>query len=606
MLAPAGPLAPPEPFIHRAMHGFFNKVLIVNASTRETAVEEIQDKVYQNLLGGKGLATWLLLRHNPAGVDPFSPENRLIFAVGPMTDLRVHGSARYGVFTKSPLTGLYVESYSGGKVADRISRTGFDAVVFQGASDSPVWIDVSDRGASFHDAGDLWGKSVYETEDLVLERLGDKKAAACVIGPGGENLVGFANIINGKFHCAGRAGVGAVMGSKKIKAISFRGSVKREAADESLLGRHWKYMIEIGKDNPGVKAYKKYGTTQMVKVANSLNIFPTRYWTRGSRDDWEEKLSGDVLLERCKVSAKACPRCFMACTQNSEVLHGRHKGLKIEGPEYETIYAFGGLCMIEDLEEIIYLNDLCNSMGVDTITGGNLVGFAMRARELGAIDYPIEFGDVDASAELLGMISRREGIGDVLARGIVHAARTWELEDEAIHVKGLEPAGYDPRPLKGMGLAYAVSDRGACHLRTTFYKAEIAGISPPDELENKAAAFLDFEDRCTLFDTMILCRFHRDVILWDELATLVKASAGMDLDKEGLAKIASNVVSLSRAFNLREGMTRAEDSLPRAFYNRKMDPTGASITESDLARLVSDYYRLRGWNEDGEPGDLPF
>ncbi|HUT55121.1 MAG TPA: aldehyde ferredoxin oxidoreductase family protein [bacterium] len=583
------------------MQGFFNIILVIDLASQTWRDEPIADEVYQNYLGGKGLATRLLLRDNPPRVDPLSPANRLIFAVGPATDIKAHGSARYGVFTKSPLTGLYTESYSGGTTADRISRTGYDAVVLAGASPEPVMLEISDRGVVFHPAHDLWGKDVYETEELALKKVGKPGAAAAVIGPAGEKMARFAIIANNKWRCAGRTGAGAVMGNKKVKAIVFHGDKRREPADPALLAAHWNTMVERSRNNAGVAAYKKYGTTLMVKLTNEAGAFPTRYWSAGIRADWKEEISGDALLSKCRVRPSACPRCFMACTNRTEVVHGRHRGLVIDGPEYETIYAFGGLCLIKEIEEIIYLNHLCDKLGIDTITAGNLIGFAMHASEKGAIPDQLPFGDADAAADLVQKIAAQEGIGAVLAQGIVHAAREWGLEDDAVHVKGLEPAGFDPRALKGMGLAYAVSDRGACHLRATIYKPELSGTAPPDQVEGKAGLFLDFEDRATLFDTLILCRFFRDMILWDDLAVLIRAATGMDLDKAGLRRIASNVVDLSRAFNLREGATAGQDMLPKRLLGSKLRNSGKEISREEVQRMVSEYYRLRGWDENGVP-----
>ncbi|GAI56388.1 unnamed protein product, partial [marine sediment metagenome] len=237
------------------------------------------------------------------------------------------------------------------------------------------------------------------------------------------------------------------------------------------------------------------------------------------------------------------------------VVDGRHRGLRIEGPEYETIYAFGGLCMVDDIREIAYLNDLCDRLGMDTMTAGNLAAFTIEASKRKSVAEKIEYGDSDAVAELLKKITRREGIGAILAEGIVHASKKWGLEDLAVHVKGLEPAGYDPRVLKGMGLAYATSDRGACHLRATFYKAELSGMMDPDQIEGKAEMVIDFEDRHTLFDSLIICRFFRDLYPWDILSRIIRGTTGMDLDRKQLQRLAWNITNKAREFNLREGMS---------------------------------------------------
>ncbi len=583
------------------MHGFFNKVLTIDLASQRCRQETVPDALFRDYLGGKGLATQLLLERNPPGVDPLAAENALIFAVGPCTDIKVHGSARYGVFTKSPLTGFYSESYSGGATADKISRTGYDAVVLQGASEQPVWLEISDRGVVFHSAQSLWGKGTFETEGAVLQQAADRAAAAAVIGPGGENLVRFATINNDRWHNAGRTGVGAVMGSKKVKALVFRGNTRRQPASPEALQEHWKQLNERGKNHAGVAAYKKYGTSLMVRLTNQVDAFPTRYWSQGSRPDWEEAISGDALLAKCKVKPLACPRCFIACCNHSEVLEGRHAGLVIKGPEYETIYAFGGLCLVQQIEDIIYLNHLCDDLGIDTITGGNLVAFAMLASEEGAIEEQIEFGDVDAISEILQQVAYRRGIGSTLSQGIAKTAEQWGMADQAVHVKGLEPAGFDPRALKGMGLGYAINPRGACHLRATFYKPELSGEIHPDQIQGKAELFVDYEDRVALFDTLIFCRFFRDLVLWDELAAVIGAATGLQLDKSGLQRIASNVIDATRIFNLREGLTTADDTLPESVFRKKLAKSGKAISRQDLHSMVKDYYRARGWDPQGVP-----
>jgi aldehyde:ferredoxin oxidoreductase len=341
------------------------------------------------------------------------------------------------------------------------------------------------------------------------------------------------------------------------------------------------------------------GTSQLVKVVNTANAFPTRYWSEGKFDKWEN-ISADALNTRCDVKPHACLKCFMACGRMTTIKEGRHAGLKLEGPEYETIYAFGGLCQIDSIEEIAYLNDICDRLGIDTITSGNLCAFTIEAYKRGKIDYKIDYGDVDTIADLLKLIARRDGIGDILARGIKYAANKWDLEDIAVHVKGMEPAGYDPRVLKGMGLAYATSDRGACHLRATFYKPELTGMIPPDQIEGKAELFVDFEDRLTIFDTLVFCRFYRDLYLWDVLGEIIHALTGLNADKEALRARAATISTLVRRFNLREGLVPEDDWLSKGLF-RKLEKTGHEIKAEDLEYMLKDYYRLRGWDENGNP-----
>jgi len=576
------------------MKGFHNKVLHINLSQRSFEKETVDDEIYRKLLGGKGLATHLLLRNTKAGVDPLSEDNVIILATGPATDTKVFGSSRYGAFTKSPLTGIYCESYSGGSIAEAISRTGYDAIIIKGASRGPVWLEISGGGVKFHDASHIWGKDTYETEDIVRQEVGVKDAGVAVIGPAGERLVKFAVVENNYWRSLGRGGTGAVLGSKKIKAIAFHGSERRKVARPDVLDKLWKDIGSKAKTDKGAMAYRNLGTPMLVAITNKAGAFPTKYWSSGTFDKWQN-ISADALLERCKVKPKACPRCFLACAKLTEIIDGRHKGLRIEGPEYETIYAFGGLCLIDDIREIAYLNDLCDRLGMDTMTAGNLAAFTIEASRRKAIEEKIDYGDVDGIAELLNKIARREGIGATLAEGIRHTSKEWGLEDLAIHVKGMEPAGYDPRVLKGMGLAYATSDRGACHLRATIYKAELSGMMPPDQIEGKAELLIDFEDRHTLFDALIVCRFFRDLYPWEVLSVIVNATTGMELDKKQLQQIASNISNKTREFNLREGMKIEDDMLPKRFFEEKLEDSGKVLLKSDFQKMLSDYYKLRGW-----------
>ncbi|MBS3808869.1 MAG: aldehyde ferredoxin oxidoreductase family protein [Desulfobacterales bacterium] len=587
------------------MFGFYNTILNINATSRDSAQENIPDEILKQTLGGKGLGAHLLLERNTPKLDPLSPENHLIFAAGPTAGTPVWGSCRYGVFTKSPQTGFFSESYSGGTVAARMARTSFDAFVIHGASPEPVWLEISDQQVVFHDAGDLWGLETYETEDRVRAWIKDNRPEAgncgvITIGPAGENLVTFAVIENDYWRSAGRTGVGAVMGSKNIKAIAFRGNQKKKPADEEQVKSFTRELTAISKEDKGVHAYKTMGTPMLVDILNEAGGFPTRYWSLG-RAEHREQINAEALHERCEVEAHACLQCFMACGRLSTVKQGRHKGLKIEGPEYETIFAFGGLCEVADIEEIAYLNDICDRLGIDTITAGNLAGFAIEAARRKKIDLDIDYGEVDKIARLLEDIAFKRGIGADLAGGIKQAAKKWSMEETAVHVKGLEPAGYDPRVLKGMGLSYATSDRGACHLRATFYKPELAGMIDRDQIEGKAEMFAEWEDRLTVFDCLVLCRFYRDLYQWEELGRMIKAVTGLDMDKDEMRALAANVTDNARRFNIREGLTPEDDTLPKRFHREVLPETGQIITEEQMDTLLKEYYKARGWDEAGNP-----
>jgi aldehyde:ferredoxin oxidoreductase len=574
------------------MYGFYNLILKVNLTSKTFETEVIPDGVLAAHLGGKGLATHLLLGEIPQGADPLSPENALIIATGPATGTTLAPSSRYGLFSKSPLTGLYGESYSGGHVAPKIKATGYDAIVFLGVADAPVWLEISDEKVAFHDASHLWGKDIYETEEIIKAQVNG--AGVISIGPAGENIVRFALVGNDRWRHAGRCGMGAVMGSKRVKAIAFHGRARCPLHDPEAVEAFDRKLRERGKEDRGAIAYRRFGTPMMVVTANAFGFFPTRYWTEGSAPHWE-RLTADYLIENFDVKSRACHRCFFACGKLTTVQEGEYGGLTIEGPEYETIFAFGGLCLIEDLAEVIYLNDICDRLGLDTISAGNVVAFAIEASQRGVLDFKLDYGETEGVAELLRKIASREGVGALLAEGVRAAARELGLEELAVHVKGLEPPGYDPRVLKGMGLAFAVADRGACHLRATVYKAEITGASDPASIEGKAELLIDFEDRHTLFDSLIFCRFYRDMIGWEGISEVVSALTGMELDREALSALAKNIVTEAREFNLREGMTPADDNLPGRFQDEHFSLEGKFISEAELKRMVAEYYALRGW-----------
>ena len=586
------------------MYGFYNRILTIDLSAQAYEIETVSDGLLEQCLGGKGLAAQLLLDRNPTGVEPFAPENNLIIATGPFCGGRLWGGSRYGVYTKSPLTGCYTESYSGGKVPEAIDSAGFDAIILHGKSDKPAVLSIHPDGVEFCDGSELWGQETFTAEEEAVKRFatsgeGYRKPGAIVIGPAGENLVRFAIIANDKWRCAGRTGVGAVLGSKLVKAIVFQGDRKREYADPTGVADYAKAFSSTNFDQPGVQAYRKMGTTMMVSLMNHTGALPTRYWNQGS---WEhaESISGETYHQTHEVKPHACAKCFMACGRLTTISSGRHQGLKIEGPEYETIYSFGSLCLIKEMEEVAYLNDLCDRLGMDTITAGNLCALLMEAKEQGRIDYEIDYGNSDQVVELIEKIGSRSDIGEVLADGIVAVSDKFGLGDLAVHVKGLEPAGYDPRTLKGMGLTFATSPRGACHLRTTFYKPELAGLIAPDQIENKAEMLVDYEDRLNIFDTLILCRFYRDLYSWEELVKVLELVTGRRKSEKELRSIAAGIATMTRQFNIREGVEAKDDKLPARLHQKAL-PEGGSLSEAEMNYMLQDYYRLRGWTSEGIP-----
>ncbi len=582
------------------MQGSFGKLLIIDLTKSDLIEKELEPEVFKKYLGGKGLGSYLLMKMLPPGVEPLSPENLLIFTTGPATDTVLAPASRYGVFSKSPATGLYSESYSGGHLPPLMKRTGYDAIVISGKAPHPCFIAISEIGVNFYDASGIWGLESYDAEEAVLKAAGISGSQALVIGPAGERMLSFACIKNNRWRSAGRTGLGAVMGSKNLKGIVFNGSAKAELADEEGLKEWSRSFFDRFKESPEASLYRQKGTPALVAVTNNAGCFPTRYWSEGSLEGWEN-ISADYMQENMKVKSRSCYRCFFACGKLTTATRGRHEGLTVEGPEFETIYAFGGLCCLADMEEILYLNDLCDRWGIDTISAGNIAAFAIEAGLKGKLSAAPAYGDPDSIALFLQSVVEGKGEGAIFKDGIKAAAKTLGMEDRAIHVKGLEPAGYDPRVLKGMGLAYATSDRGACHLRTTFYKPELSGIIDPASIDGKARLFIDYEDRLNIYDCLIFCRFYRDLINWEELIEIIYLITGERYSIADLRTIAGRVQNLTRLFNIREGATCADDLLPERFMKESINGGKDLITKDELSTMLSDYYLLRGWDEKGIP-----
>jgi aldehyde:ferredoxin oxidoreductase len=572
--------------------GFFNRLLRVDLERRSFRYEEIPDTVLASTLGGKGLGAHLLWEENPPGVDPLAAEARFVVAVGPVTGTKLWSQSRYAVFAKSPATGGFCESYCGGSLAPKIKGCGIDALVLEGRASGPTALLVDEQGVRFLDVASLWGQDTAQATAGLLASA-PKDAGAMVIGPAGEARAAMACIKSDRWRSCGRGGMGAVLGSKQIKGVVFVGSraVRAELADAAGLQELVRAASNKGKDIPSTEAYQTLGTPMMVALNAKFSSFPTRYWQKGYFDKWQN-ISADSMRSRFQIKSSPCPTCFLRCTKHSRVLEGRHAGLELEGPEYETIYAMGGLNEVDSLEEIAWLNDICDRLGLDTMSAGNLSGFAIEAFRRGKTDFPIDYNQPDRMAELFGMIASRRGLGDLLARGIREASAELGLEDLAVHVKGLEPAGYDPRALKGMGLSYAVSPRGACHLRSTFYKAEFSGQIDKDQIEGKARLVVDYEDRLALFDCLILCRFYRDILQWEELSRIIQTTTGMSLSKEELENWANALIQKTRAYNLREGLGPEADTLPPRIF-REPTAEGATIRPEQLQVMLREYNSIR-------------
>ena len=574
-------------------------LLRIDLTSRTVTEETIPPETVRDYIGGKGIGTHYLLNEVGPDVDPLGPENKLIFVNGPMTGSTMFGSNRYGLHFVSPLTGGYGECTSGGHVAPQFARTGFRVVIVEGAADAPVYLEVSEAGATIHSADDLWGLDTYRAEEAMVGRHREQwpRAQACVIGPAGEKLVRFACVENNKWHSLGRGGSGAALGSKKLKGVVFHGERKVEAARPDEFKALVKDMAARAKDDPGVAAYRRGGTVNMVRLINGINAFPTRYWRKGHLDDFEP-LSTETMIEKHLEHNDVCPPCLLQCIKHNVIREGPHAGLEIDGPEYETLYVFGGLCEIVDFGQVMRLNDICDRLGVDTMTGGNLCALAIEASRRGLIDLKLNFGDADGVAAFLeSMCLRDTELGDLFAEGVLKVEQELGLQGVAVHVKGMEPAGYDPRSLKGMGLAFVATSRGACHLRSTFYKPELAGLIDSQATEGKAALYVDWEDRLCIMDTLIFCRFYRDLVQWPYITAVVNAAIGADYSVDELHAVASRIIGETHRFNELRGFTaRTKERLPAWITQRETeDDKHQTVTQDEMDFMLGEYYELRGW-----------
>lgn len=570
-------------------------LLRIDLTTRTSREETVPPELIKELIGAKGLGTHYLCEEVGPRVEPLGPEAKLIFAIGPMAGTTMLGSNRYGLFFVSPLTGAYCECYSGGNLTPQFAKTGYKVVIVEGKADGHVYLEISEEGAAFHSADDLWGLDAYESEDKIVERTDHKRAQACVIGQAGERLVRFACVNNNKWHQLGRGGPGAVFGSKNLKGIVWHGDKKVEVARPDAYKAVVRDLLERTKGDPGVAAYQRGGTLNMVRIMNGVNAFPTRYWRKGTLENFE-RITVETMLAEHGTRNELCPPCVMKCVKRNFVFKGRHKGLEIEGPEYETAYVFGGLCEIKDFSEIMWLNDICDRLGVDSMTAGNLCALAIEASQRGLIDEKMDFGDPDCVGDFLTKMCLREGIGDIWADGVLRVEKEYGLEGVAVHVKGMEPAGYDPRVMKGMGLGFATAPRGACHLRATMYKPELIGVIDPQAIEGKAAIYCDWEDRLTIMDTLLYCRFYRDLVQWPYITAVVNAAVGADYGEDDMHRIANRIVTMSHDFNAARGIGRESERLPEWVSDKPMEDEGAlTFPQAEMEYMLTDYYRIRGW-----------
>jgi len=587
---------------------FDYRLLRVDLTTEKTKIEEISIDLLKEYIGGKGLGSKLLLDELEPGIDPLGPKNKIIFVSGPLTGTVFPTSNRYGIIYKSPLTGAFAESYSGGGAVQKMRAAGYFIIIIEGISKRPIYLFITESSVEFRDASHLWGKDTLETYDL-LGIKSKKDIDVLVIGPAGENKVKFANIQNNKHHSAGRCGPGAVMGSKKLKAIIFSGT-KRPALNKNLEFRKLvKKVINKIHDREDLYGsngiYRKLGTPSIVEWTNELGCFPTRYFTAGY-SEYSKNFDAYAIINQILKKRTGCWNCPFTCSKYVEVEEGPFK-CNLEGPEYETIAVFGGICDIRDIKAIAKLNEYCDRMGIDTITAGNLCGLAIEAKHLGILPDNNKFKlDYNKPLELLKFLNDivyRKGIGNDFAEGIKYISKKYHLEDIAMHVKGLEFPGYDPRAFRGFAISYGVSPEGATHLRSTFHNIE---RNLPDYLsyENKVAPMIEQEDKMALIDSLIVCKFIRDILDWDLFAEIYNVIFNAKINKDKIRNIASEIITLSRKFNIREGFSRKDDYMPSRVYKESITTKYGKKLNLDYDKydkMLDEYYSLRGWTKEGIP-----
>ena len=583
------------------MSGYCGKFLRIDLTAGNIKVETLNLDIAKKFIGGRGLGTYYIKTEVSAEVDALSPDNKVVIATGPLTGSKAPTSARYMVVTKSPLSGTIASSNSGGFWGAELKKAGFDLIILEGKASQPCYISIKDDKVEIKDAGKLWGKLVSETTDILLEEEADPKGRVMTIGPAGENLSLIASVMNDKYRAAGRSGVGAVMGSKNLKAIFVRGtgkidSAKAEQADEVLKSVRKK----IKENDVTATGLPTYGTAVLVNVINESGIYPTNNFQKAYFET-ADKVSGESLAEKYLVKNTACYRCPIAC--------GR-KCADGEGPEYETLWAYSANCGIDDFPAIIKANNLCNEYGIDTISAGATIACAMELFEKGLIspdeiDGPdLRFGSNEAIVEWTRKIGASEGFGEKLAQGSYRLAESYGRAELSMSAKKLEIPAYDPRGVQGQGLQYATSNRGGCHVRGYLISPEILGLPQKLDrfsLEGKATWVKAFQDLTAVIDSFGLCLFTSFAIGADDYKDLFNAIVGEDFSTDDIMQAGDRIWNLERMYNLQAGVSPDQDTLPKRLLKEPIPEGPSKGHVHRLSELLPQYYEQRGWSAEGIP-----
>ena len=595
--------------------GYTGKILRIDLSRKSSTVEPLNMLEARRFIGGRGLAAKLLFDEIPLGAEPLGPGNKLIFATGPVTGTLVPGSSRYVIVTKSPETKLFLDSYAGGDFPAEIKYAGYDFIIIEGNAEKPTYILIDDNNVELREATHLWGKTTFETETSLKKELRNDTVRIASIGPAGENLSNLGIVRNDYWHRCGRGGVGAVMGSKKLKAVAIHGSQGVRVADPEALMNYILTNVEE-KITKGAMAFvatglMKYGTLSGIPAMNATNILATRNFQKGQFEGAHE-MDLDAIRSLLNVRDTACMCCSIACCKFGKVKSGQYAEAKSGSIQQETHSMMGSNLGVDSEEFIVKVNALCDDLGLDTIGTGAIISFAMECyesgflsqKDLGGID--LHFGNENAVMELIPMIAYRQGIGDLFAQGIKLASEKigQGSEEFAMHVKGLAYAAYRPGVYSpGFALAYAVADRGACHRRARPFVAE--QTLTPFVTEGRAKLFKALYDEripwhCALCCDLATCTVGLD---FKDAASIFHAVIGWEFTEEDMQTLADRVASLIRVYNIREGATRADDTLaPRSFQKESNGPIeGKVFTREMLNSMLDEYYALRGWDREGVP-----
>ena len=584
----------------------FGSIVRIDLTTGSIKKESLCEKTMKEFIGGRGYATKVLYDELPKGTDPLSPENKLIFANGPLTGKGAPASGRYMVVTKSPLNNYIASSNSGGFWGAELARAGWFMVILEGKAQKPSYIWINDDKVEIRDASAFWGLDSHETTDKLLAAVGDDKAKVACIGPAGERLSKLASVMNDKNRAAGRSGVGAVMGSKNLKAIVVRGSSRPHIENQDEMKSVLATAMEKLKTNPVTsQGLPTYGTAVLVNIINQIGGYPYKNW-QGAYMPEADSQSGETLARDFLVKRYSCFGCPIGCGRVTKV--GDREG---EGPEYESIFSFGVCCGVEHLEPIIEANYLCNEYGLDTISTGVTIAAAMELYEKGYIKKEeleggpeLKFGNAEAVTYWTKKMGLVEGFGKKLAMGSYALCEMYGHPEFSMTAKKLEMPAYDGRAVQGIGLNYATSNRGGCHVRGYTTSPEVLGLPQkldPADYQSKPTWVKIFQDLTAAIDSSGMCLFTSFALGADDYAAFLKAATGFDYDGAEALKAGERIWNIERLFNLREGMNTAEDTLPARLLNEPIPEGPAKGMVSHLPEMLPEYYKLRGWDSKGIP-----